>query len=327
MQATLLSLDELRRGPIWQEWRELARAAPPFLAPEMFALARSLTDGGDVVVATAREEDGRLAGVLPLVRRGHTLCPLRSDHSPGFDYCGSLEGVEAIWAMLRDEPSWSELVLDKLPATSHLVAELTALAMVDNCPTIISDDPAHPYFALQGFAGRMNHKFKANVVRCQRKAGDVVLERIAVPTEADLAEALQIEALAWKAAAGTHIAADPRAVHMYRVLARLYGRRGQAALYFLRVAGKRVATLFALEDRHTLYALKIGYDPSYASLPAGGRLAYSFPLAFGEAAEARFVRFAFVPLEGRGLGISELQVFEGVDVASWPQEIHLPGGP
>lgn len=67
-------------------------------------------------------------------------------------------------------------------------------------------------------------------------------------------------------------------------------------------------------------------DPSFAALPAGGRLAYSFPLEFRSPAEARFVRFAFTPLEGKGMGISELQVFDGVTVVPWPEEIHLPGG-
>lgn len=62
----------------------------------------------------------------------------------------------------------------------------------------------------------------------------------------------------------------------------------------------------------------------YASLPDGGRLAYGFPLVFPKPATARFVRFTFTPLEGRGLGISELQVFDKVTVSPWPAEIWLP---
>lgn len=50
-------------------------------------------------------------------------------------------------------------------------------------------------------------------------------------------------------------------------------------------------------------------DPSHAHLPAGGRLAYSFPLAFEEPCRGRYVRFTCTLLEGRGLGLSELQVF------------------
>ena len=63
----------------------------------------------------------------------------------------------------------------------------------------------------------------------------------------------------------------------------------------------------------------------FASLPAGGRLAYCFPLAFVEPREARYVRFTFTAQEGKGMGVSELQVFDRVDVVPWPADIYLPG--
>ncbi|MCY2953835.1 MAG: hypothetical protein NTU53_17950 [Planctomycetota bacterium] len=65
-------------------------------------------------------------------------------------------------------------------------------------------------------------------------------------------------------------------------------------------------------------------DPSYASLPARGRLAYSYPLAFPTPVEARYVRFVSTPLEGKGMGLSEFQVFDQVNVVPWPAEIRLP---
>ncbi len=62
----------------------------------------------------------------------------------------------------------------------------------------------------------------------------------------------------------------------------------------------------------------------YSSLPAGGRLAYSFPLVFKQKVNVRYVRFTCTPLEGKGLGVSELQVFDNVTVKPWPAEIWLP---
>ena len=71
--------------------------------------------------------------------------------------------------------------------------------------------------------------------------------------------------------------------------------------------------------------IAVRYDfPSYAALPAGGRLAYSYPLVFAESVQARYVRFVFTPLEGRGLGISELGVFDEVTVEAWPGDVVLP---
>jgi hypothetical protein len=59
-------------------------------------------------------------------------------------------------------------------------------------------------------------------------------------------------------------------------------------------------------------------DPSYDRLPAGGRLAYSYPLVFGTPVLGRYVRFTCIPREGKGMGISELQVFDRVKVTAWP---------
>ena len=87
-----------------------------------------------------------------------------------------------------------------------------------------------------------------------------MFERIVAPTADDLREAEALEAMAWKAAAGTDLASDPRAAALYEQV---------ASLAFVRIGGKRVAVLFTIEDEHALYALKIGYDPAYASLSPG----------------------------------------------------------
>jgi hypothetical protein len=65
-------------------------------------------------------------------------------------------------------------------------------------------------------------------------------------------------------------------------------------------------------------------SPVYAGLPACGRLAYSFPLVFPKPLRGRYVRFVCEPLEGKGMGISELQVFEQIEVTPWPADIRLP---
>jgi len=53
-------------------------------------------------------------------------------------------------------------------------------------------------------------------------------------------------------------------------------------------------------------------SPQYAHLPAGGRMAYSFPLAFEQSLCGRYVRLTFTPLQGRGMGLSEIEVFDEV---------------
>ena len=64
-------------------------------------------------------------------------------------------------------------------------------------------------------------------------------------------------------------------------------------------------------------------SPQYADLPAAGRLAYSYPLAFDKSQRARYIRFVCSPQEDRGLGLSELAVYGQVTVTPWPNDIQL----
>ncbi len=68
-------------------------------------------------------------------------------------------------------------------------------------------------------------------------------------------------------------------------------------------------------------------DPRYAALPAGGRLAYGYPLVLEKPAAARYVRLICTPLEGKGMGLSEFQVFDAASVVPWPGEAALPAMP
>lgn len=268
MQGSLVGLSRVRHRPEWKHWQHLTADAPPFLGPEFFTLAAPMSDGTDPFVASAWDGD-TMVGALPLMHDRHGLRALRCDYTPGYDYCGKPDGVDAIWHALRSDPSWSELTLIRVPANSPLATRLPSLATADGCPSIIRREQAHLYFALPGFEQRLSPKFHANLQRCERKAGGIELERIPVPDRAAFEDALAIEAMAWKGAAGTSIESDPRATHLYRALIRLVGRRGQGALYFVRAGGRRIAMMVTVEDRRTLYALKIGYDPSVANLSPG----------------------------------------------------------
>jgi CelD/BcsL family acetyltransferase involved in cellulose biosynthesis len=272
MHSAIVDLDRARRLPDWNRWQQLTAKAPPFLTPEFFMLA-SRFDGDGAFVAEAWEED-RMIGALPLVRRGTRLVALHCDYSPGYDYCGTPEGVEAIWRALREDGSWSELVLGKVSVDSPLATRLPSLASADGCPVVFRLEAGHPYLALPGFEAAMSPRFRANLQRCARKAGGIELEKIAVPDRAAFDEALAIEAMAWKGVAGTSIAADPRAAHLYQTMLRLFGRRGQGTLCFLRAGGRRIAMLVAIEDGRTLYVLKIGYDPAAANLSPGHLLVW-----------------------------------------------------
>jgi hypothetical protein len=267
MKVEIRPLAVLRRSADWSRWRELARDAPPFLLPEFFALTAPLTQG-EPLVATASRSD-RLLGALPLLERGHQLRNHASEQTPGYDYWGAPEGLEAIWTALRSRGGWRELLLEGIPAGSLLATRLPALARAGLCPAVLRPAYRQRFFALPGFEARLDSRFRMGLRRCERKAGGLELERIARPTRADFQEALAIEAMAWKGAAATSLASDRHAAHLYGALGRLLGPRGRAHICFLRAGARRIAVALTVEDGHTLYPLKVGYDPLQAALGPG----------------------------------------------------------
>jgi len=275
--AVLRPLHEVRRGPDWAEWHELARSAPPFLTPEFFALTEPLAGPGAPLVVEARR-DSELVGALPLLLDGRKLEALRSDHTPGFDYWGDEAGLDAAWEVLRRDKRWDVMLLKNVPAGSALARRLPELSERDGCPVVVRPGSRHYYIELPGFESRLSPKFLTNLRRVERKAGELGFERVTSPTRSDFLEALQIEAMAWKGQAGTSIGADPRVAHLYAALARAFGRRNRAALSFLRVDGQRIAMLLSVEDGRRLYALKIGHDPSWSALSPGQLMIWKLAL-------------------------------------------------
>jgi CelD/BcsL family acetyltransferase involved in cellulose biosynthesis len=266
--ARLEPFDDVRASGAWRSWVDLAGSAPPFLTPEFFALSQPLCDAGEALFVEARVGE-RLVGALPLVRQGRTLLALSSEHSPAFDYRGTIDGIDATWRALERDRRWDVLTLKNVPATSLLATRFVERARASGARVVLRPGARHAHFLLKDFESRLSSKFLTNLRRCERKAGGVELERVCVPGRSDFAEALAIEAMAWKGALGTSIETDPRVTHLYAALARLFGRRGRANLYFLRAGGRRVATLLCVEDDKCVYALKIGYDPRQAAVSPG----------------------------------------------------------
>jgi CelD/BcsL family acetyltransferase involved in cellulose biosynthesis len=256
-------------GDVCDGWRRLAADAPPFLQPEFFDLTLPIADpAGEPYLAVAVRA-GQVAGVLPVTLQGRDLHPLRSDHSPRHGFWGDSGALAGIWEALRADPRWDRFVVGRVPAASPLATELPMLARRWGCFVKTSPGPGVPYFALPGFEQQLDPKFRTNVRRCTRKAGDLSFERHTAPSPEVFADALAIEALRWKGEAGTSISSDARLMHFYRSLLDRFGPRGTMSLNFVTVAGQRIACLFAMEDGHTLYAAKIGYDPAYAAISPG----------------------------------------------------------
>jgi hypothetical protein len=161
------------------------------------------------------------------------------------------------------------MVLENVPACSPVATELPGLVAASGGKCRILPAARHMFFELPGFEARLTSKMRANLHRWERRIGGAELERVTTFSHAALEEAFALEGAGWKGAAGTSIASDPKVAWLYLAAARLFARRGQLSLCFLRAQGRRVAMLLCVEDDHTLYALKSGYDLELAPMAPG----------------------------------------------------------
>jgi CelD/BcsL family acetyltransferase involved in cellulose biosynthesis len=257
------SFDETLR-----QWSRLGRLGPPLLAPELALLtARLVREPEPVLVGAARR--GTLVAALPLARRGRALLALRSDHTPRVDAIGDRAAAPALWQAIRSINGWDTLELRGVPADSFLALELPALARAEHCRAYVREVSRAPWFEVEGVEERIHRRFRGDMRRLERQLGGVELERVTAFDRAALRDVLRLEASSWKGRAGTAIACEAKLVAFYAATARVFARRGQLTIAFLRARGERIAACFALEDSETFHLLKIAHDPAYARFGPG----------------------------------------------------------
>jgi CelD/BcsL family acetyltransferase involved in cellulose biosynthesis len=253
---------------VFAEWQTLARGAAPMLAPEFALLTARLLGDREILLFGARRGDA-LVAALPMVRRGRTLLTVRGEHTPRVDLVGDRAALPALWRALRDAGGWDVLEMQAVPADSPLAIALPKLAALDRCKVVVRETSRAPWFFVEGIEQRIHRRFRGDMRRLERQVGGVELEQVVTPDHGAMRDMLRLEAAAWKGAAGTAIACSAELSSFYRAIARLFARRGELSIAFLRTRGIRIAGQFALEDTNTRYLIKVGYDPEYAHFGPG----------------------------------------------------------
>jgi CelD/BcsL family acetyltransferase involved in cellulose biosynthesis len=238
------------------------------LAPELALLNIRLAGVREPLLAGVRR-GGALAAALPLARSGRALVALRSDHTPRVDFVGDPDAVPLLWRAMREGCTWDTLELRGVPADSPLATALASSARDDGYRVHVREVSRAPFFEVEGIEQRIHRRFRGDMRRLERQLGGIELERIPDFDREALKDVLRLEASGWKAEAGTAIASAPELVAYYTTAARVFARRGQLTLAFLRARGARIAGCFALEDATTFHLVKIGYDPEYAHFGPG----------------------------------------------------------
>jgi CelD/BcsL family acetyltransferase involved in cellulose biosynthesis len=270
--------------PVWNIVAETAGLDHPFLE---HAWVRTWWEcfgaGSTLRVLVVKAGDQTLA-IAPLI-----LTPIRmwgikvrrlgffyNSHVPHADFLIAQrpeDAYRAIWNHLARTRDWDLLQLCQLPEGSSTLAAISDLAKQDHCRIVTWQSGASPYLPLSSswdeYFNSLANKHRANLRnRFKRLSGigPVAVETITSGEQLpDALEAgLQLEAAAWKGAAGTAISSDPDVSRFYSALALRAADRGWMQLHFLRAGSQRVAFDFSLSYRNRIHLLKIGYDPDYA---------------------------------------------------------------
>jgi CelD/BcsL family acetyltransferase involved in cellulose biosynthesis len=231
---------------------------------------------------------GRLVLALPLFRSnswflGIPMATLRSwTNAHSFRFAallapGEEEALRVAWEFLRrGREAWDVVELQDLAASSYDAVLRTSREA--GCSAGNWHGGPSPYLPLEGtwerYRDSLKPKFRSNLrnrTRRLERIGPVEHELVTDPERAAAAleEAFAIERSSWKGEAGSAIASDPTLTRFYAEWGVLAALRGWLRLWFLRVAGRRIAFEYDLEYGRILYCLKIGYDPAFGAFSPG----------------------------------------------------------
>jgi hypothetical protein len=218
------------------DWRRAAADMSPLLAPEIALLAlRLMPPTVEPCLVAVRQRD-RITAALPLARHGRTLAALRTDHTPRVDFVGDAASVPALWRAIVEMQGWDVFELRGVPADSPMAQRFPDLARRCGFQAYAREVGRAPYFDVRRIEERVHRRFRGDMRRLERQLGGVELERITTYDRGALNDLLRLEASGWKGHQGSAIACDAPLERYYRTLARIFARRGQLTLAFLRAS-------------------------------------------------------------------------------------------
>lgn len=290
--VTVETLREI--APIAHEWDALARrtSAAPFLRPgwhEAWLAAFSL---GRPLILTAWRD--RLAGVLPVCRRGGALVSPTNVHTPGFGIVASDPAAARSLAQALFATRARTVALDYLLADDPVLADIGDAAASAGHAVVRRTLQRSPYATLRPddeVDARIGDKRARNLRRFERRLGAAGRVEVEVADGRErlgalLDEGFRLEGSGWKTARGTAIASQRATRRFYTGVAHWASRAGILRLAFLRLNGRGIAFHFALEDPSAYYLLKCGYAPEMGHCAPGRLLARAmFARAIAEGLE------------------------------------------
>jgi CelD/BcsL family acetyltransferase involved in cellulose biosynthesis len=283
--------------PAWNRLVEEANIEFPFVRHEWIrALWDCFDHGGTLNILIVREGERPIA-IAPLMRDQVRMygIPVRrmrgisNVYTERFDFILSGRPAEccaAIWAYLSEHAhDWDVLELRQLPADSDVIGHLPRSEIQRRLLLAEWVSTESPYIPVrqswETYFSSLKKGHRANIRKSQQHLEasasapldlDVVVSNDRL--DADVEEAMNLEAVAWKDEGGTAIRSHQDSREFYRQILQTAGERGWLRIYFLTLGCKRIAVRIALLFRNRVFMLKSGYDPEYAAHSPGHLLCH-----------------------------------------------------
>lgn len=295
-------------GPLTPEWTALYEAAAeknPFFAPWSLIPALQCLAADDVRIACARDQNGALIGLAPMIARNiYAHLPLRfveiwrHEHA----YYGApllRRGVEqeAALALVHIAESMPQspafLRLTDIDGAGPAAAAFSDLPRRLAYATDMRDRPLRRVGAVDALA-HLSSKRRSELRRRRARLaerGGLIMKRLTAAEDIPqwTEEFLALERCGWKGGAGTALADCARAARYFR--AAVAGAFEAGALHFVKLeaGGAIVAMAANFLSEGEGYGFKICIDESYARYSPGMLLVAEIDAAF--AADSQFRLF------------------------------------
>lgn len=281
----------------WNELWQASTVSLPTIRAEGIALWCDSFAGDAEFKGLVVKQDGRLVAALPLIEeriqgifRSYRL-PSNGTVNAGDLLIDPRTDVDAALELLAREvvslrgwvTSFTEIEI-KADHWQRFLATLAKLgcrmhASVGHLVGVA--DILHDWDAYQKSWSR-NHR--SMIKRSRKKldaAGNLSIERMQTPTDAQLSEALTacfaVEDRSWKGEQGTSILRTPGLPEYYHREARLMRDCGLLDLWMLKLDGEIIAFEYCQYSKGTCFSHKISFDPRWQKL-SPGRVLRSFQL-------------------------------------------------
>jgi CelD/BcsL family acetyltransferase involved in cellulose biosynthesis len=266
-----------RVEPVADEWDELAIAsgAPPFVRPGWVSAWWEAFGSGQLSIVLLRR-DGRLAGVLPVLRHHGGVFSPTNWHTPAFGVVAEDEAAKLTLVRSLFESRPRRVQLAFLAAEAHEVEILQEAAgsyrvvsrLLMQSPYVAVDQDWDTYWS------GLSKNLRGTIRRCRNRLADRGEIAVAVDDGSErlgglLEEGFAIEATGWKGEEETAINSRPETRRFYEQVARWAAAGGFLRLAFLRVDGRPVAFSLNFETNGRHYLLKQGHDAELSRLGPG----------------------------------------------------------